>query len=127
MPTTDSDSLTATEAALLKKLATHPEAVVSYDVLERVVWSSGGHVDRQQLQNYVSRLRKKIEPTPGVPFFIITRRLVGYAFFPKGFCPQHVEEAVAGVARLTGMGAPQLGRRKLHAVAALPERATATG
>jgi DNA-binding winged helix-turn-helix (wHTH) protein len=118
--------LTPIEQGLLRKFATHPEAIIAYDVLERVVWPSGGHVDRHQLQRYVSGLRAKIEPVPGHPVFIINTRTVGYAFHPRGFIPATLGEAVEGIARLTGMVGPR--RRRLRAMpAATTERVAAYG
>lgn len=107
--------LTPIEEALLQKFATHPQAIIAYEVLERVVWPAGGHVDRQQLQRYVSNLRSKIEPVRGAPVFIINMRLEGYAFHPQGFAPTGLKQSVEGLARLTGMPVPRRRPRALRA------------
>lgn len=75
--------LTSTEQALLKALARHAGQPVSRDDLARLVqdapevFFSDRTVDVQ-----ITRLRKKIEPTPGKPIYIQTVRNAGYMLKP---------------------------------------------
>ncbi len=78
-------TLTATELELLVQLAENPNRVVSSQVLLRKVWGSG-YTDPQTLRVHISHLRKKIEPDPAKPHYILTVQGIGYrlAAAPEG-------------------------------------------
>lgn len=72
--------LTPTETDLLYYLVTHPNRALSHDSLLQAVWGPdyGGEVE--YLRVYVNQLRKKIEPDPSRPQFILTEPWLGYRF-----------------------------------------------
>ena len=71
--------LTPTEYDILRVLARQSGKVLTHKHLMREVW---GHVDHDlhTLRVNVSNLRRKIEPDPGRPQFLITEPGVGYRF-----------------------------------------------
>lgn len=70
--------LTPKEFELLRYLAAHPNKVVSHRELLQAVWGPdyGDQVD--YLRVVVNQLRKKIEPSPSNPRFLMTEPWVGY-------------------------------------------------
>lgn len=76
--------LTRTEYNLLHELATHRNQVMLHDQLLTAVWGSEYRDDLDYLRAYIRYLRRKIEPDPGNPTFIITELGVGYMLE----CPQ---------------------------------------
>ena len=73
-------SITPTEFNLLAFLARHKGQVLTYQQLLDHVYHGEGKRTRQDLFVHISRLRKKIEPEPDEPRFILTRWGVGYLF-----------------------------------------------
>lgn len=71
-------SLTSTEARLLHVLLDHPNHPLSRAQLIDLVWGYdyGGH-DRE-VDVYIRYLRRKIEPDPTQPRYIVTIRGLGY-------------------------------------------------
>lgn len=71
--------LTPTEYDILKALARKAGRVLTHQQLMREVW---GHVeqDLHTLRVNISNLRKKLEPEPGKPVFLVTEPGVGYRF-----------------------------------------------
>jgi DNA-binding response OmpR family regulator len=72
--------LTAQEFALLYLLASHPGIVFSRDALLRKVWGSDTNVTGRSADALVKRLRRKIEPDPAEPRYVLTVWGVGYKF-----------------------------------------------
>ena len=76
--------LTASETALLAYLMQHPDTVFSCRQLARA--ALGYDVGKREAQDivrpHISRLRKKIEPSPPYPRLIHTIRGKGYLFSP---------------------------------------------
>jgi len=70
--------LTPTEYDLLKMLVTHAGKVLTHNHLLREVWGTGYEQEFHILHVNVSNLRRKIEPDPSRPRFIITEPGVGY-------------------------------------------------
>jgi two-component system KDP operon response regulator KdpE len=70
--------LTPTEYDLLKMLVTHAGKVLTHNHLLREVWGTGYEQEFHILHVNVSNLRRKIEPDPSRPQFIITEPGVGY-------------------------------------------------
>jgi two-component system, OmpR family, KDP operon response regulator KdpE len=70
--------LTPKEFDLLRYLAAHPNKVVSHRQLLQAVWGPdyGDQVD--YLRVVVNQLRKKIEPRPSSPEYLLTEPWVGY-------------------------------------------------
>ncbi|HEY1015493.1 MAG TPA: response regulator transcription factor [Herpetosiphonaceae bacterium] len=72
--------LTPREYDLLTELAAHPGRVLTHAWLLSRVWGEGYEGDVQNLHVFISQLRRKIEPQPARPRFILTEPGVGYRF-----------------------------------------------
>jgi DNA-binding response OmpR family regulator len=73
-------SLSAKEFDLLTLLAKTPNRVYKIEHLFELIWSLDSLGDPRTLIVHISNLRKKIEPNPTEPRYIITVRGVGYKF-----------------------------------------------
>ncbi|MGI6258229.1 MAG: response regulator transcription factor [Anaerovoracaceae bacterium] len=74
-------SLTTIEFEILKTLIENPRKVFSAKQIFEKVWKAQCmDSDTKTVMVYISNLRKKIEPNPEIPKFIITVRGVGYKF-----------------------------------------------
>lgn len=73
-------ALTPTEFDILAFLAQNAGLVVTQRMILERVWGPEWAEDAQTLRVHVSNLRKKIEPRPGGPRFIITEPGVGFRF-----------------------------------------------
>jgi two-component system, OmpR family, KDP operon response regulator KdpE len=71
-------ALTPTEYDLLRMLVKHAGKVLTHDQLLRAVWGTAYESETHMLQVNISNLRRKIEPDPGRPSFIVTEPGVGY-------------------------------------------------
>lgn len=71
-------ALSKTEYRLLRVLAQHLGQVLAHDELLRRVWGPKYEADMAFLWVYVRRLRRKIEPDPSHPRYILTVPGVGY-------------------------------------------------
>ncbi|HEY1348270.1 MAG TPA: response regulator transcription factor [Ktedonobacteraceae bacterium] len=72
--------LTPTEYDLLKALITNMGKIMTRQMLLSQVWGAGYGADAHYLHVYVGQLRRKIEPDPAHPRFILTVSGVGYRF-----------------------------------------------
>jgi two-component system KDP operon response regulator KdpE len=70
--------LSKTEFKLLKALAQHAGAVLSHDELLARVWGAGYRQETDFVWVYMRRLRRKIEPDPAHPRYLLTTPGVGY-------------------------------------------------
>lgn len=70
--------LTPTEYALLRVLVTHAGKVVTHRQLLREVWGPVYVNETHYLRVYIGHLRRKIEPDPTHPRYILTEPGVGY-------------------------------------------------
>jgi two-component system KDP operon response regulator KdpE len=70
--------LTPTEYGLLRVLVTHAGKVLTHRHLLREVWGAEYGEEFHMLHVNISNLRRKIEPDPARPQFIITEPGVGY-------------------------------------------------
>ena len=76
--------LTPTEWGLLVAFVKSAGKTITHQQLFRAVWGAA-HGDAQQyLRVYVAHLRRKIEPDPYEPKYIVTEPGVGYRFEPEG-------------------------------------------
>ena len=71
-------ALTPTEYDLLRVLVQNAGKVLTHNHLLRQVWGSGYGGELHLLRVNVSNLRRKIEPIPGRPRYIVTEPGVGY-------------------------------------------------
>jgi two-component system, OmpR family, KDP operon response regulator KdpE len=71
-------SLTPTEYDLLRTFVKHAGKVLTHDQLLRAVWGTAYENETHMLQVNISNLRRKIEPDPLRPGYLITEPGVGY-------------------------------------------------
>lgn len=72
--------LTPTEYDLLKVLIKNQGKIMTRQMLLSQVWGAGYGADAHYLHVYIGQLRRKIEPDPAHPRFILTISGVGYRF-----------------------------------------------
>jgi two-component system KDP operon response regulator KdpE len=70
--------LTRTEYALLRELAQNANKVMSHSELLAAVWGTEYRDDVDYLRAYIRYLRRKLEPDPASPCYILTSQGVGY-------------------------------------------------
>jgi two-component system, OmpR family, KDP operon response regulator KdpE len=70
--------LTAKEFKLLHCLARHPGAVLSHRRILQAVWGPDYGDEVEYLRVFINQLRKKIEPDPANPVYILTDPSAGY-------------------------------------------------
>jgi two-component system KDP operon response regulator KdpE len=71
-------SLTPTEYDLLRMLVKHAGKVLTHRQLLHTVWGIAYEGETHMLQVNISNLRRKLEPNPARPSYIITEPGVGY-------------------------------------------------
>ena len=77
-------ALTATELALLRKLAENRGHIVTYDALCDAVWGADYYGYENSLGVHIRHLREKLETEPGAPRFLRTVRGIGYKLTKEG-------------------------------------------
>lgn len=70
--------LSPTEYELLRAFASHPNKVLTHRMLLQQVWGNEYGSERYYLHAYLARLRKKLEPDPRKPRYLMTEPGVGY-------------------------------------------------
>jgi two-component system, OmpR family, KDP operon response regulator KdpE len=75
--------LTATEFDLVELFVKNEGRVLTHQFLLRQVWGPGYINQTQYLRVFIAQLRKKIEPEPNQPEYILTESGVGYRFAGK--------------------------------------------
>jgi two-component system KDP operon response regulator KdpE len=83
--TVDNESvkLTATEYSILTLLAKNEGRVLTHQYILKNIWGPSYTLQSQYLRVFVGQLRKKIEPNPNNPKFILTESGIGYRFASK--------------------------------------------
>lgn len=76
--------LTPKEFDVLKYLVQNAGKVVTHRTLLRAVWGWSSTEQTEYLRVVVNQLRRKIEPDPQHPRYILTEQWVGYRFVLKG-------------------------------------------
>jgi two-component system KDP operon response regulator KdpE len=74
--------LTPKEFDLLLFLMRHPGKVLTHRVLLNAIWGGNSVEQNEYLRVFVGQLRKKIEPDPSQPRYILTEPWIGYRFTP---------------------------------------------
>ena len=72
--------LTPKEFELLTFLAQHPGRVLTHRVILKAIWGPHAADQPEHLRVLIGSLRKKIEPNPSSPKYILTEPWVGYRF-----------------------------------------------
>jgi two-component system, OmpR family, KDP operon response regulator KdpE len=72
--------LTSKEMDLLSYLVAHPNKVLSHREVLQAVWGPDYGDEHEYLRVFINRLRKKIEPSPGKPRYLLTEPWAGYRF-----------------------------------------------
>ncbi len=79
--------LTPTEWHLLEVLLRHPGKLMSQQQLLTEVWGPGYASATGNLRLYMAQLRRKLEPDPARPRWLITEPGMGYRFQPDAIDP----------------------------------------
>lgn len=74
--------LTPKEYDLMVYLVSHPGKVLTHRTLLTAIWGGESVEQTEYLRVFVGQLRKKIEPEPGLPQYILTEPWIGYRFDP---------------------------------------------
>jgi two-component system, OmpR family, KDP operon response regulator KdpE len=72
--------LTPKELELLSYFVVHPNRTISHRELLQAVWGPDYGEELEYLRVFINRLRKKIEPDPSHPRFLLTDAWAGYRF-----------------------------------------------
>lgn len=74
--------LTPKEYDLMVYLVSHPGKVLTHRTLLTAIWGGESVDQTEYLRVFVGQLRKKIEPQPATPRYILTEPWIGYRFDP---------------------------------------------
>jgi two-component system KDP operon response regulator KdpE len=74
--------LTPKEYDLMVYLISHPGKVLTHRTLLTSIWGGESVEQTEYLRVFVGQLRKKIEPEPAAPRYILTEPWIGYRFYP---------------------------------------------
>ena len=74
--------LTPKEYDLMVYLVSHPGKVLTHRTLLAAIWGGESVEQTEYLRVFVGQLRKKIEPQPATPRYILTEPWIGYRFDP---------------------------------------------
>jgi len=76
--------LTPKEFDLFVYMARHPSRVITHRTLLEAVWGEASQEQPEYLRVFMGQLRKKLEPDPSNPRYLVTEPWVGYRFNPNG-------------------------------------------
>jgi two-component system, OmpR family, KDP operon response regulator KdpE len=76
--------LTPKEFDLFVYMARHPNRVITHRTLLEAVWGAASQDQSEYVRVYMAQLRKKLEPDPSNPRYLVTEPWVGYRFNPNG-------------------------------------------
>jgi two-component system, OmpR family, KDP operon response regulator KdpE len=75
--------LTPKEFELFVYMARHPSRVITHRTLLEAVWGEASQEQPEYLRVFMGQLRKKLEPDPSNPRYLVTEPWVGYRFNPQ--------------------------------------------
>ena len=78
------ENLGEREAMMLKLFVENPNRVVSRNEILDRIWGEDSYPSSRTVDNFIVRLRRILEPDPGVPKYLHTVWGVGYRFTPDG-------------------------------------------
>jgi two-component system KDP operon response regulator KdpE len=81
--------LTPKEFELLRYLVSHEGKPVTHRELLQAIWGPDYGDEPEYLRVFINQVRKKIEPNPGKPKYILTEPWVGYKFVS----PEHLTQS----------------------------------
>ena len=76
--------LTPKEFELFVYMARHPNRVLTHRTLLEAVWGEASQEQPEYLRVFMGQLRKKLEPDPSNPKYLVTEPWVGYRLNPQG-------------------------------------------
>jgi two-component system KDP operon response regulator KdpE len=76
--------LTPKEFDLFVYFARHPNKVITHRTLLEAVWGEASQEQPEYLRVFMGQLRKKLEPDPSNPRYLVTEPWVGYRLNPAG-------------------------------------------
>lgn len=79
--------LTPTEWAVLEMLVRNAGKLVTRQTILAEIWGSTHVSDTGYLRLYIAQLRKKLEPDPSQPRYLLTESGMGYRFLPAAAGP----------------------------------------
>jgi two-component system KDP operon response regulator KdpE len=88
--------LTPTEWHLLEVLARHPDKLVGQKHLLREVWGPRYENETNYLRVHLANLRRKLEPDPARPRYLVTEPGMGYRFIPQPAVDRSTDPPDAG-------------------------------
>ena len=65
-------------------MARRPRCVLDHRTLLTEIWGEAARAQTEYLRVYMGQLRKKLEPRPSRPRYLVTEPWVGYSFNPDG-------------------------------------------
>jgi two-component system KDP operon response regulator KdpE len=74
--------LTPTEWRILELLVQNPGKLITRESMLTQIWGPNHARDTGYLRLYLAQLRKKLEPEPGQPRYLVTVQGMGYRFVP---------------------------------------------
>jgi two-component system KDP operon response regulator KdpE len=74
--------LTPTEWQILEILARNNDRLVTHKQLLQAVWGPAYETESNYLRVYIAQLRRKLEPEPSRPRYLLTESGMGYRFSP---------------------------------------------
>jgi two-component system, OmpR family, KDP operon response regulator KdpE len=80
----DEVHLSPTEWGVLEYLVRHPGMLITQQQLLREVWGPAYGTEGHYLRVYLGHLRRKLEPEPSRPRYLVTEPGRGYRFEPEG-------------------------------------------
>ncbi len=75
--------LTPTEFSILELLARKAGRPVTFDEIINVVWKGAPATSNDAVRVHVGALRRKLEPDPSNPRYLITEPWIGYRFIAE--------------------------------------------
>ncbi len=76
--------LTPTEWHVLDLLVRHSGKLVTHEQMLKEIWGPAYTEETNYLRVYLAQLRRKLEPTPSRPRYLVTEPGIGYRFEPDG-------------------------------------------
>ena len=76
--------MTPTEWRILDVLLRHPGRLINGEDLLLAIRRDPEHTESSYLRIYLAQLRRKLEPVPSRPRYLITEPGMGYRFLPEG-------------------------------------------